>query len=268
MTSVSLLFRNQTLEIPFPENWNDLTTPQLRYCIAAQTSPFSKQKIFYYLIVTNAKTHKIKLPKKWEARLNLEQASAASLTAVNFLFEDNTLTRSPFQTLKFGVLKQHNFTGQKDGLQSLLVQQLEECFPLLDKFRETQQIIFLQKLCAHLFVKQSLLPWAKQKQYNATEAEKNIDLFANCPIDIMLSIYAWLSGCIALLPKLFTDLYPQGENNQPAEFDYLAFTKCIHGSAGPRNGLRHEIRNLLALEFIMDLNLQAAEAKKQEKAAG
>lgn len=270
MVSVSLHFRKFTAIIPFPENWNELTTDQLRYCLAAQTSKYSKQKIFYYLLVSNAKAAKIKLPQNWEAKLNLEQASAASLTAINFLYDANSLTRFPFPTLNFGWLKQYRFTGQEDRFKSLTVHQLEECFILVELFRNAQEARHLQKLASVLFLKKSILPWAKQPEFNLKTAEKNSKLFKHCPVDVLLCVYAWVCGCIAELPLYFPEIFPQPEatqNQEPKPFDFQAFAKCIHGSAGPRNGLRSDIRKQPALEFLFDINLQAIEARKQNEEA-
>lgn len=241
MISITLFVSGNELTIPFPEEWNELTPDELRFCINGQVNENSKPKIFVHLLSSSAARNKIKLPKNWQYSLNKEQAAIASIDCLNFLYDENNLTKSPFPELKIG---KKIFKGPTDEFENLTCGQMELCYPALERFKESTDLKYLFELNSYLF--------------NCT-----IDEIKKVDVDILLCMYTWFAGCLSILPQIFPNLY---EGNAAEEFDYIAFTKLIHAGAGDRNGTRKEIREMPIKEFQFDLELLAIEAKKQENA--
>lgn len=255
MISITLFIDGEAKQIPFPEEWNDLTQSELRYCVSSQAAEFSRPKIFCFLITTSALRNRIALPNGWESRLNKEEAAIAAVDCLAFLYDSNQLTKSPFKKIKINNVL---LAGPDDDFKDLTVQQMELAHPALERFRSTMEIEHLHELCSYLFRR-------GKAPVSESSARQILPLIKKMQTDILLCMYTWFTGCMFTLPECFPDLY-EGDGSTQNEFDYNGFTTMIHGAAGGRNGSREDIRRTKLLEFLFDLNLLAQDAKKQEKA--
>lgn len=254
MISISLLIGGVEKQIPFPEDWNELTTPELRYCMRTISDPFCKVKIFTYLMQSRAKTNGIKLPEGWQSRLNIDQSSVLCIDALAFLFDSNTLTKSPFKSLRAG-----NFLlyGPADDFDDFTCGQFELAMPSLHRFKETENAKYLFEMCSYFFKKNN------QPVTEQSSAEI-LPLMAKTPTDILLCMYSWFTGNLSRLPLMFPNIY--AGSSESDEVDYTAFTKLIHAGAGDRNGTRQQIRLMPLKEYLFDMELLEIAAQKQKEA--
>jgi hypothetical protein len=254
MNSITLFIDGEEKTVPFPTTWNELTQIELRYCISAQGADDSRPKIFCFLITTAAAREKLHLPAGWQSRLDFDQAARAAIDCLEFLYDANTLTKSPFKKIKVSGVLLH---GPADDFDDLTCRQMELAHPALERFRTTNQLVHLQELCSYLFRR-------GKAEVSEAGAKALLPFIKKMPLDVLLCMYTWFAGCLTVLPTYFEHLYDTAETKESAGFDFMAFTKLIHSGAGERNGSREDIRRMDIKQFLFDLDLLAEQAAKME----
>ncbi|MFC4261909.1 hypothetical protein ACFOWM_03400 [Ferruginibacter yonginensis] len=245
--------------IDFPENWNELTVAELEIVAAAQinhgnSEPVSKAVVLTSIIEQRAKQNGIELPSTWKESLDFEAAATQGFDAINFLYTTNNRTINPYPTLTVGGKR---MIGPADDFDSITCGEMEDCEVF---FMQMVQEPSINKL-AHIA---AILWRPRNAPYKAKQCESRIPAFEALPLPQLFAIYMWYTGCRNNLPLYFPKVYGGGSNTSTTP-DLTAFTKCIHAGAGAKNGLRENIRAMLAKEFLFDMNLEAEQAEEMRK---
>lgn len=223
MTPVTFFFAGSPdITIQFPTQWNELTYKDL-LC----TADFINDKIDQYeLLISLLKN---RTPKSLSISLiDPEQLAIEALPLIDFIKKSIELTVFPFK----GDKKIKNYA---DNFLDMTVGVFENC--------DTEYTLFIKKDRDKYHFNEFLQHLLGDYSHKLSIRKKTIALL-------------WYIGCRNQLPKKFENLY-KGASYSSTEATGLEFTNIIHMGAGPRNGLREEIRELLLNEFMYDMDLEA-----------
>lgn len=258
--------------INFPECWDELYSEEV-LLIAKQIVNVSNDKSTQALILTSilrlrAKLQKIKLPKGWEKLIDLEDLVINGLPLLQFIFGDNTLSKLPESTITVTGTRDIVLYGPENGFQSITCGEFEAAEIIFNDYIESQDFKKLAELAAIFYRQknqkfQSKLNSGQLDTYNF---EKWSKLFEKIEPHRLYAIYIWYVGCKNQLPELFPVAHePSGDDSTEPQNPAMAFTRCIHAGAGPKNGTRQDIRLTPIWEFFFDMEQNAIQAKNQQK---
>lgn len=259
------------LTLDFPQEWNELLTGELEAISRHQLTDYASSgeqrvAIFRDLLQLRAADQNKKLPPAFFARLDPEQTAVNGLQLLDFIYGENTRTKQPYPTLKIkkGLLCCQPMEGPGDDFNNLTCGEFEDCEIFFHQFREAPAPEHLARLAAVLFrpLDTPYLQFSPEKnKYIPYDVETVYPHFRRIDDAILLTIFTWYSGCREMLPKYFQTAF-ESDGDSSGGPDFLAFTKCIHSGAGPKNGDRDKIRNTGLKEFFLELELEAQKAKE------
>jgi hypothetical protein len=260
------------LTIQFPSGWDELLPEEVMEISRQQikegnTQEAARAAILKFIISLRTKLSKQKLPPQWMNLIDAEQAVINGYPLLDFIYNENELTRVPEQKIMC-------FYGPADAFEELTCGEFEDTEIEFNKFYTEPDIIPLAKLAAILWRPSSIplcrsrrvsyITWQhKTATYKTYDANKPAKHFLKISPERLYAIFTWYVGCRSQLPKLFPTVHEGGEKKN--EMDLHAFTKCIHAGAGPKNGSRQTIRLMKVFEFFFDMEEEAIKAKEQEK---
>lgn len=251
------------VQIPYPTEWDELQTTELEWISQMMLHNFAlaearKAAIMVGLLELRAGIHNIALKKGVLNNLNIADAPEA-LELTDFIYKSNTLTHQPYLQLEAGGKK---LQGPETAFNNLTVGEYEDTEVYYRLFEQEAKPEYLQQIAAILWrpagVPYISLHDGKRVEYDLKAAQP---LFAKTGPEKLYTIYTWYTGCRGLLPKLFPTVFEGGSGNG-GEPDMLAFTRCIHAAAGPKNGTRDNIRLMKLKEFMLDAEFEAQAAKE------
>lgn len=278
MTTINLYqphLVDETLD--FPTEWNELTLDELHIIAktilkgfdkVAQANAFLLQNLL--LARCNGKVPNI------DKLLDPEDAVINGFPLIEFILKENKLTRQPYPLLlvpnRMIPCKPHRMVGPEDEFNNLTCGEFEDAEVFFNQFNEKPNPESLAHLAAIIYRKKDV-PYLeynhKDNTYTPYDAEAMVRHFAKLKPWELYTIYLWYIGCRTMLPKIFPNTF-NSNSGEPGEADPFVFTKCIHASAGPKNGSRNDIRRTLLKEFLMELELESInqiELKRQMDAA-
>lgn len=274
MNSISLKSpgkKEYTFEIP--ANWDELTTPELEMVSGLLTSDEKDSgkiaaAIFAGLLHIRALNARANLGDNWLKRISPEDVGWHGLDAISFLFEKSTRTINPYPSLRLEGITGRNsaFAGPANAFEDITCGQMEDAETILTLAGENITTDTLASLAAIFWqippAERNIDSWKPGDEYLAKKAERLKPNFAKLSKEKLTAILYWYSGCRNLLPQLFPNVY--GKEGK-GKADPAAFTKCIHAGAGNKNGTREQIRKMIALEFLFDMNNEAKIASDNER---
>ncbi len=201
-------------------------------------------------------------------RLDAEDATLNGAPTVDFLTTENNLTKQPYKKLwlpfswKTFIAK---VSGPADDFNDLTVGEFEDTEMYFNEFKANPNGESLANLAAVLY-RPGKKRYLRKHRWNGSwifyKSEKLYPQFKKLSALELYTIYLWYSGCREQLPKYFPEVFdgPQTQNDEP---DLMVITNCIHNAAGPKNGLRNEVRITLLKEFMQEMKLQKIEIDRQ-----
>lgn len=261
------------IEIPFPESWNDLLPEEIEAVAEAFLSCNHvmeiRGKVLIQIIANRVLVHKKKVPKKWMEEIDPEQFFLEGASLLDFIFHENTLTKTPFYKLNLVGAREYTVYGPEKGFESLSCGELEDCEYFFHEFEENKKMESLAMLAAILWrekVNNKRAPYQVLKAGETIEkypAERWSTMFKRLSPAKLFAIYIWYKGCKFQLPTIFHELHSGGDGS--SDSGRLSFTNCIHAGAGEKNGTRNQIRVMSLYEFMYDMELQAKQQKELEE---
>jgi hypothetical protein len=257
---------NVTIELP--SAWEELHTEEIiqlckQQIATEECQAMAKAELLLYIIRHRAEQQKQTLPSHWQQNINISDFSEQAPSLLQFLFADNQLTKQPQATLTLPGIFSPKVVGPKDAFADITCGEFEDAEIHFSEFIADPGPLPLANLMAIL--------WRKPNQPYVTNSngsekryqyEKMVPQFLKLQPWQLYAAFMWYFGCRARLPLLFPTIHEGGKtSNEP---DILAFTKCIHAGAGPKNGTRLQIRQLKVLEFFFDMEQEAIHAKEME----
>lgn len=241
--------------IELPSEWNQLEEIEVVEISRIQLQNgglqnLSRAAFFFFLIENRCK----ELPKDWKETVNLEDVTKL-LYLIDFIWKENNLTKQPFPKLIVGGKE---LFGLKDSFQNITCGEFEDLEILFFQFGASPSEGLLAKMAAIIYREKGV-------PYHTTVNDRLIGYdfnsksvaFLQEPIHILYTVFTWYCGCRQQLPKMFPNVYASDSNKSDEQPDQLAFTKCIHSGAGAKNGTRNQIRFMLLLEFMFDMEQEA-----------
>ena len=241
--------------IELPSEWNQLDQAEVVELARLQLEhggyPHLCRVAFFFFLIGNRCQ---KLPKDWKESANPEDI-AQLLYLIDFLWKENNLTKQPFPTLNVGGKE---LTGLQNGFINITCGEFEDLEILFFLFDASPSESLLAKMAAIIYREEGV-------PYHTTVNGRLIGYdfnsksiaFIKEPIYFLYTVYTWYCGCRNQLPKMFKNVYDADGNKSDEQPDQLAFTKCIHAGAGAKNGTRNQIRFMLLLEFMFDMEQEA-----------
>lgn len=269
VTTINLYQPNHVDEtVDFPTEWNELTIDELHIIAKTILSGFDKSSQANAFLLQNLLVARCngKIPSI-DKRLDAEDAVINGFPLIEFILKENKLTRQPYPELKVPnrmiPCKPHRMVGPVDEFNNITCGEFEDAEVFFGQFNENPNPESLAFMAAVLYRKEGV-PYIsfnpKDNSYSTYDAEAMVRHFAKLKPWELYTIYLWYIGCRTLMSKIFPLTFSTGSGD--GEADPFVFTKCIHASAGPKNGSRNEIRRTLLKEFLMELEL---ESKNQEE---
>jgi hypothetical protein len=254
------------VQLNLPASWDELYPDEIlriaKCLISGKTPENIRAEILLFIIDTRAKAENIKLPKAWRSLIDPETFFIEGNSLLDFIFKQNELTEAPEKVIKLQAQILHTVYAPGNAFNTLICGEFEDAEECYNQFIETEKIEHLAKLAAILWRPKNvryLVPGNGELKTYA--ADKWATLFAKLEPHRLYSIFIWYLGCKNLLPKRFPVMH-EPDDNMPVTPDPMAFTKCIHAGAGPKNGKRDEIRLMLLNEFLFDMEQEAVKAKE------
>ena len=243
------------MELDFPTDWNELKKKEvLEICRLqlhnGQLHNLSRVEFFMFLIGSRAKN----LPTDWKALLDMDDI-CNSLHLLDFIYNENNLTKQPLTTLKVG---KKELVGLANDFENITCGEFEELEVLFFHAMEKPSQHILAKMAAIMFRE-------KDVQFQTIHFERLVTYdfaskaaaFMALPPHILYTAFMWYCGCRFQLPKKFPTVYNSDDVKDDIQPDVLSFTKCIHAGAGQKNGSRNQIRLTPLLEFMFDMEQEA-----------
>lgn len=241
--------------IDFPTEWNDLLPEDLHAISKAMLGTLAEPNQIKGFIISYMLQRRCKASIE---RLNAEDVVLHGFPLLDFLFQENNLTKQPYPTLTIHYSPFTRLYGPQDDFNNLTCAEYEDAEIFFHQFREEPGHEPLAHLAAILWrpKRNRYFRYNPRKgKYTGYDAERMVKRFLTLPPWQLYTIFTWYTGCRNQLPKIFPNAF--GGEGDGEELDPLAFTKCIHAGAGPKNGSRDQIRCMLLKEYLMDMELEA-----------
>lgn len=251
--------------ISFPTEWNELLLPELDIISQSLLQNFKLPSAAKALVFLKILQSRCKL-KNIGKRIDAEDATINGLPLIDFIYNKNTLTKQPYPVLKTSKFPYIKFYGPDDDFNSLTCGEFEDAEIFYNEFKQDPSAKPLAQLASLLYRPKNTKycrthPVKGFIQYNA---EKAVPHFIKLAPWKLYTIFLWYAGCREQLPLYFPNAFG-GSTDNNADADFLAFTKCIHAGAGPKNGTRNDIRQTLLKEFLMEMELETIKAKELQQ---
>lgn len=271
VTSISLFQPGEiNTSLPFPTEWNNLLLDELHLVAKCFLSDYDQQNegkmaLFADLLRFRVKHHAVKLPENFTEKLNPEDAAINGLALLDFIYQENNLTRQPYPklTLRTKDFRYTNLVGPADDFDNITCGEFEDAEIFFYKFMELPDPEPLAHLASILWRKKGVPYLTFNEKLNKCDhydAEKMVPYFLRLHPWILYTFFTWYCGCRNQLPKFFPTVF-KGEGKKDDEPDFIAFTKCIHSGAGTKNGSRDHIRMTLLKEYFFEMELEAQKAE-------
>lgn len=255
------------LQVPFPTDWDELTTAELLAVCKVQLKPWhsaeeARAGMFGELLTMRAKKL-TNVPDNFTTLLNPNDFAEIGYNLAEFLYTVNNRTIQPFPSLELP--GKTVLTGPADAFNNLTCGEMEDTEIYFTLFTTQPAHEHLAHLAAILYrpagTRYISIQNNEAVRYNH---QPMVQQFLIMPMEFLYAIYCWYTGCRNLLPQLFPTVYDGASADQSDEPSLTAFTKCIHSGAGPKNGTRTQIRMMPVKEFYFDMEQEAIQAKKLE----
>lgn len=257
----------------FPSTWNELLLQELHAVAKALLTTDEipeRAMLLDTFFKIRSKQQKLKLPPKLMGRMNEEDAVIQGYPLFDFIFDDNQLTEQPYNRIKLPGLIPCTVYGPQSAFDDITCGEYEDAHIFYLQFKTDPLPEHLARMMAILwrprtsyFVhRTSKQPYQTINQKTNTLTAYNADhlfpRFMKLPMWVLFTAFTWYDGCQIELQKIFHEVYTVNKSNPQQETtkeepDLLAFTKCIHAGAGPKNGTRDMIRNMKLKEFLFDV---------------
>lgn len=254
------------LTIPFPTEWNELHIAELHAITKAFLTNWTKNidcKVSVFIDMLSCRVKKI---RNLTNQLNPEDVAIHGLPLVDFIFNENGLTKQPYSSLKLPGLIPCTVYGPLSDFNNITCGEFEEAEQVCIQFEQQPAHELLAKFAAILYRPKNT-PYHKRNRDTGKlepyKPDKLIPRFAKLQPWQLYTMYIWYNGCKIMLPQLFPAVYA-GDGKEKA--DPMIFTKCIHTGAGPKNGDRDKIRVTPLLEFFFEMEQEAIKAKELQNA--
>ena len=272
MVSINLYQSNKVnCTIDFPSEWNELLPHELLSVCQRQLSQFKDVHeqivaVFNDLFISRSKKYNKSLPKDFYSMLDPEDTAMNALPLVDFLYRQNRLTTQLFPVIKLPGILDKKMYGPESDFDNLTCGEFEDAEIFFHNFIAKPSPDSLAHLAAILWRPQHaqyISFNSKTQKWLTYNHEKVYDDFLKLKQHQLYALFVWYAGCRSILPLIFPTVYKKNPDEKKSdEPDLLAFTKCIHGAAGPKNGSRTEIRRTLLKEFYMELEIEAQNNEK------
>jgi len=230
--------------IDYPTSWDELALDELRIFAHAIATNQSRQELLLLMLEMRAGKQKINLPKGWQELLNFENAAIDGLPLVDMFLDNINLTRNPFPEYE-------GYAGPADAFKNITVGEAEEAELHYLTYFSDRDDVHLLRLMRALWRKK--MPSGLRIPFTDWQ-DTAMSFLLQADANTLQLVFLWYSGCRAMLPAAFPELYNGGETGDTSPVSGL--TQMIHHGAGTRNGTRANIRETLLLEFLYDCQLQ------------
>lgn len=271
--------------IPFPSQWNELFPTEVMEICRQQLKPgntkdVAKAKILKFIISLRTKLSKKKLPAQWMNVIDAEQAVMHGYPLLDFVYEENNLTQPAEKKIILPGLFSSAVYAPGDGFENLTCGEYEDAIIEYNNFIKEPEGTPLANIAAILWRPMSSLPlfgrgrrrerlpYSQLTTHNSQlityDSQKRVKHFLALQPHRLYAIFVWFTGCMGQMPLMFPTIYQKNADSSE-EADLMAFTKCIHAGAGPKNGTRQQIRMMKLFEFMFDMEQEAIKAEELQK---
>ena len=262
------------VQILFPTSWDELQPAEI-FAIAKQilnptaTSAETKSALLLLFIENRAKEQKIKLPKRWQQKINIEDFVIQGLPLLNFIYDENNLKTPPEKTIHLQGVHKYTVVAPEDGFVNISCGEFEDAEREYKKFVLEPKPEYLANIAAIFYRPKGVHYQTKDKDGRLITYpyHKWASMFLKLEDYRLYAIFIWFVGSKNQFPKMFPVLHEpaDGDDATSSENDLMVFTRCIHSGAGTKNGDRNQIRLTKVLEFMFEMEQQATTAKKQKE---
>ncbi len=250
-------------QIEFPEEWNELTTDEVESIAKVMLSGFDDINLIKAAFFKEILRHRCCSDEMYD-RLDPDQAVVDGLPLIEFILSGNQLSKQPYPVI---IIEGRNFYGPESDFDNLQCGEYEDAdIPYL-RFLETTDPIHLAEMAAILYRPKGTpyITYSSQSDKNELyQADRFTRQFEKLPPWQLYSIYMWWTGTKTVMQQIFHHVYEKGSGKNE-EVDYMAFTKCIHAAAGPKNGTRDQVRRTEIKAILFDMDEEARKAKELEQ---
>lgn len=248
--------------ILLPESWQELDTAeliefarlQLQY---ANQQHAAKAALLLFIIKYRAKQQKVKLPKFWQLGIHRENFVIDGIPLLNFLYNDIEMETNPLPVITINKIFKTKLYGPESNFTNITCGEFEDA--------EQQYFSFAEKPNQEALAQLTAILWRpKNMPYHGYDKLTYLKAIRRLKPEILFTVYLFYTASRNRLPTLFPTIY-EGDGSKADAPDMMAFTKCIHAAAGPKNGTRENIRKMLLLELMYDMELEAINAKKLQQ---
>jgi len=279
--------RQLDFTVEFPTAWNELEQKEIIFiakCLLTEPDPAAVRALLLKFIIENRvaagtpgvrprlkESRNPELPEGWFLYLDPEQIVIDCYPLLDFIFKENNLTNTPGPlTFKKVIYYPQPFT-------KITCAEYEDCEVKANQFssKKVPDKDLLAEIAAILFRPASgdargeacepehyTLFNSRTNYYYTYQSGKKVKYFKTLSLEELYGIFIWYACSRAQLPLDFPTVYEGGKEG--SEPDIMAFTKCIHSGAGPKNGTRQQIRIMELYEFMLDMEQEAIHAKEME----
>lgn len=270
--------------LQFPTAWDELLPAEVieisrQQLISANHIHTQKANILCFIIELRAKEQKIKLPRGWVSIIDPEQMVVNGYTLLEFIYGENSLTKVPESRISLPGLFSPAVHAPKHGFQSITCGEFEDAETRFYEFIENPTPEPLAHLASILWRPNSfslsfregrgeVKPYMQLKPNGESvtyHAEKLFPKFLKLKPWQLYAVFTWYHGSRNQLPQMFPTVHEthgEAKNDEP---DIMAFTKCIHSGAGPKNGSRIQIRRTLLFEYMYEMEQEAIKANEMKE---
>lgn len=271
--------------LQFPTAWDELLSAEVieisrQQLISANDIHAQKANIVSFIIESRAKEQKIKLPNRWLSILDPEQMVIDGYTLLEFIYAENALTKVPESCICLPGLFSPAVYAPNQGFQSITCGEFEDSETRFYEFIENPTPEPLAHLASILWRPKKVFtlsagrgqgevkPYIRRNSNGESvpyNPEKLYPAFLKLKPWQLYAIFTWYHGSRNQLPQMFPTVHQTHGAPKNDEPDIMAFTKCIHSGAGPKNGTRTDIRRTLLFEYMYEMEQEAIKANEMKE---
>lgn len=256
MTEITLFTGKWRQQVSFPATWADLLPEEVfAVCRILHAGKHVTEHIFTELLNMRMKAAGLsdRLRNRLFRTISVADASAA-LSAVDFIFNDPPVISKPNLCRSLVA---------PDFEKDMTVAEFEEISALLPRALKEPDIA---ATIAAILYRRRGVPFLsfnyKNNDYDTYKYASMVSRFMSLPPEKISAVTLWCVGQMHLAKKIFPEVF-EGKGSGPD--DGLAFTRCIHAAAGPKNGTRNQVRATPLYEFLFEMQQEAIKAKEIEE---
>lgn len=248
--------------VHLPNSWPELQAAEIiefsrLQLVYADKQNAAKAALLLFLIKHRAKQQKVNLPRLWQLSINRENFGIDGMPLLDFLYNNIEMENNPLPIISINKIFKTKLYGPEANFTNLTCGEFEDA--------EQQYFQFIEQpnpnALAHLM---AILWRPKNTPYHSYNKSTYLTSILRLKPEILFTVYLFYTASRNRLPTLFPTIY-EGDGSKADAPDMMAFTKCIHAAAGPKNGTREHIRKMLLLELLFDMELEAVNAKNLQK---